>query len=490
MDESQLISCCRACLKESSLNMRSMATMWNDQIQFWDMLIDVTGADRRNTVPFSVCNKCENLLISAYSFKIMCQKTELLLNKFFEDDDPTLIKSQDSNDPEDFRDNITVPSVDDVVNIYDETTSYTVTEDNIAGDIIENSNDDLWESSNKEEFTPEPDYKIMIANPNAGSIIHNESISLDTSGCILIENHIENNEIKNEYDLDSCQIMLQSNQTHINLDTESPQTNPQQSEMVYINNIELLTENASTDGSTDKYAMQPDFSNEEFETPEIDIKPLIASDKSNTSTDCLGFDEINVTNPVTTNKEAAVENNSDECKPPLQGRKCHVCNLEFENKKGYQLHHRIEHQTRTLCPYCGKLVSKHAMEKHMVIHTKKKDHLCTECGKSFTLSENLKKHWRIHTNDKRYSCEYCGEKFVHWNSKRSHIRATHTGEKTYVFLYYSNIYFFMYFFFFLYIVMNVIYVERCLHNLAICSGTYDSIQESFHIHVHFVKKSL
>lgn len=47
----------------------------------------------------------------------------------------------------------------------------------------------------------------------------------------------------------------------------------------------------------------------------------------------------------------------------------------------------------------------------------------------YCYSENLKKHLRIHTGDKRYSCEFCNEKFIHWNSKRSHIRTVHTGEK-------------------------------------------------------------
>lgn len=113
---------------------------------------------------------------------------------------------------------------------------------------------------------------------------------------------------------------------------------------------------------------------------------------------------------------------------------CRLCNLSFPNLKEYKLHHRQYHRVRVraLCPFCGIFVSTQTMAKHIVSHTKAKKFLCTECGKNFTLIENLKKHLRIHTGDKRYTCEYCEEKFIHWNSKRSHIRATHTGEKRYI----------------------------------------------------------
>lgn len=108
---------------------------------------------------------------------------------------------------------------------------------------------------------------------------------------------------------------------------------------------------------------------------------------------------------------------------------CRGCKLSFESIKDYQNHYRTMHREKILCPLCGKLVAKFTLDKHNICHTKTKNHLCNECGKSFTLRENLKKHWRIHTGEKRYECEYCDEKFVHWNSKRSHVRTMHTGEK-------------------------------------------------------------
>lgn len=98
---------------------------------------------------------------------------------------------------------------------------------------------------------------------------------------------------------------------------------------------------------------------------------------------------------------------SDTVKRNVLGRKCKVCNLSFENIKSYQVHYRQVHSnavSKTLCSYCGKFVSRQSIDKHLKnCHSSDKirDHLCTICGNSFTLVENLKKHLRIHSNDKR-----------------------------------------------------------------------------------------
>lgn len=112
-------------------------------------------------------------------------------------------------------------------------------------------------------------------------------------------------------------------------------------------------------------------------------------------------------------------------------QKCTECNIVFKSLVDFQYHNRKEHSHPRVCPICGKIFARQAIHKHIASHNKSKDHLCTECGKTFTLRENLRKHLRIHRGEKRYECEHCGEKFIHWNSKRSHIRTTHTGEKRY-----------------------------------------------------------
>lgn len=462
MDESHLINCCRTCLKDSC-NMRSMSTLWNDQIQFWEMLIDLGASDSRNTVPFNVCDKCEVQLISAYSFKTMCQETDLLLNKYFEEE--AIAAKSDQEQQQDSHLKISAVATDDVVNIYTNDNSTTYTDvDNLIQDSSDNNH--MWEESvDKEEYNS--DFKIIIENNDTELILQNESIIMDSSTCILLENHLQNNEIKNEYSLDGGdQVLIHSNET---IQQELEMQHNEHTQIIYVTNEmagnsedkyseEISSELVSVDKyseelsnelvSVDKYSeemsnelLSVDKCSEEISNESVSVDKY-SENISNEIVEMVTDSTINIKTDesedylIETNlasspspSTAVKSKSSARQKERLIKRKCRLCNLVFDTIKAYQLHHRLEHRARTLCPFCGKLVSKHAMEKHMVSHTKQKDHLCTECGKSFTLGENLKKHWRIHTNDKRYTCEHCGEKFIHWNSKRSHVRATHTGEK-------------------------------------------------------------
>ncbi|KAG4065409.1 hypothetical protein HA402_002807 [Bradysia odoriphaga] len=129
-------------------------------------------------------------------------------------------------------------------------------------------------------------------------------------------------------------------------------------------------------------------------------------------------------------------------------RNCPSCNIQFENVKLYQVHYRRFHQRqkadkdaqsrgaqpKVVCSYCGQLLSKsfiwkHIQSKHSGEENKRYE--CKTCGKRFSLSEHLVMHKRIHSNDKRFECDVCGEKFLHWATRRNHIRSKHTGEKHY-----------------------------------------------------------
>lgn len=66
-------------------------------------------------------------------------------------------------------------------------------------------------------------------------------------------------------------------------------------------------------------------------------------------------------------------------------RYCRQCNLQFLDHQTYQAHHRQTHRIGKLCPFCGKLVLRQAMNKHLASHSQKRNFLCTECGKTFTL---------------------------------------------------------------------------------------------------------
>lgn len=59
------------------------------------------------------------------------------------------------------------------------------------------------------------------------------------------------------------------------------------------------------------------------------------------------------------------------------------------------------------------LVQEHVKRDHL----KQRNHVCSQCGKSFFKKYDLKIHNRIHTDERPYVCRACGKRFHH----RSHI---------------------------------------------------------------------
>lgn len=87
------------------------------------------------------------------------------------------------------------------------------------------------------------------------------------------------------------------------------------------------------------------------------------------------FDEKVIENPIKT----------DSLNLDGNFRYCRQCDLQFSDHQTYQAHHRQTHRIAKLCPFCGKLVLRQAMDKHLASHSQKRNFLCTECGKTFTL---------------------------------------------------------------------------------------------------------
>ncbi|VDN45670.1 unnamed protein product [Dibothriocephalus latus] len=57
-----------------------------------------------------------------------------------------------------------------------------------------------------------------------------------------------------------------------------------------------------------------------------------------------------------------------------------------------------------------------------------KPHKCTDCGKSFSRSDELTRHKRIHSGSKPFTCKECQRQFSRSDHLRTHFR-THSGEK-------------------------------------------------------------
>ena len=89
------------------------------------------------------------------------------------------------------------------------------------------------------------------------------------------------------------------------------------------------------------------------------------------------------------------------------------------------------HQICEICQY--ECISKSALEKHILTHTKERPHQCPECNKRFVQSSHVNYHMKtVHAppdtfRPKNHACTECGARFGTASTLRKHFR-THTGK--------------------------------------------------------------
>lgn len=120
-----------------------------------------------------------------------------------------------------------------------------------------------------------------------------------------------------------------------------------------------------------------------------------------------------------------------------EGFTCTMCNMKFIGPKWYERHVKTRHSSKSArnfaCSKCSKsFAHRYALKEHEAIHLPDELrilHTCTDCGKTYKTSANLRRHIGfVHTRELVCVCEECGKEFADMGTLRYH-RLVHIQER-------------------------------------------------------------
>ncbi|XP_074753618.1 uncharacterized protein LOC141956714 [Athene noctua] len=115
---------------------------------------------------------------------------------------------------------------------------------------------------------------------------------------------------------------------------------------------------------------------------------------------------------------------------PRRPHACTECGKSFGKSRDLRKHQQTHTPARPFsCPQCGRRFRlKQILASHQKVHGGEKPFGCGDCGKRFGQKHHLLSHRRVHTGEKPFACGHCGHRFSQKHHLVSHQRI-HTGER-------------------------------------------------------------